>query len=153
MKGFDTDNRTLKLGSFLSLLPPDKLSLIVILELMSLQGTGGIEDGMKLTRALLSVGRAAEDEYKAETSRKYGLPIPTYVPGAVQRAPSYFSSTSYDVLHARRIAARQQLDSAEALRAPWSYQVRLKVGSFLVDCLMDIAMVQRHTTDKKTGQH
>lgn len=120
---------------------------------MSLQGTGGIEDGMKLTRALLSVGRAVEDEYKAETSRKYGLPLPTYVPGASQQTQSYFSAASYDVLHARRIATRQELDSAESLRASWSYQVRLKVGSFLVDCLMDIAVVQRHAIDKKTGQH
>lgn len=120
---------------------------------MNLQGTGGIEDGMKLTRALLSVGRAVEDEYKAETSRKYGLPLPTYVPGASQQTQSYFSAASYDVLHARRIATRQELDSAESLRASWSYQVRLKVGSFLVDCLMDVAVVQRHATDKKTGQH
>ncbi|GJJ10389.1 hypothetical protein Clacol_004615 [Clathrus columnatus] len=148
----DRNINALKLGSFLSLLPPDKLSLIVILELMNLQGTGGIEDGMKLTRALLTVGRAVEDEYKAETSRKYGIPAPTYIPGAAQRTQSYFTSNSYEVLHARRIAARQELDSAESLRAPWSYQVRLKVGSFLVDCLMDVATVKRHTTDKKTGQ-
>ncbi|KAF8519384.1 DNA/RNA polymerase [Hysterangium stoloniferum] len=151
----DASNRSLqnlRLGSFVSLLGPEKLSLIAILEIMNLQGAGGIEDGMKITRALVSVGRAVEDEYKAETSRRYGIPLRSYTPGIVPRASSYFSPTGYEVLHARRIAARQELETAESLRAPWSHQVRLKVGSFLVDCLMDVATVTRHARDRTTGE-
>lgn len=86
---------------------------------MNLQGTGGIDDGMKIARALLTVGRAVEDEYKAEMSRRYGIPIPSYTPGAVPRS-SYFSTTGYEMLHERRIAVRQELDSAEQFRAPWT---------------------------------
>ncbi|KAF8591711.1 DNA/RNA polymerase [Ramaria rubella] len=66
--------QSLRLGSFVSLLKPEKLSLIVILELINLQGTGGINDGMKIARALLTVGRAVEDEYKAELSRSEHQP-------------------------------------------------------------------------------
>ena len=142
---------TLRLGSFISLMRPDKLSLIVILELMNLQGTGGVDDGMKIARALLTVGRAVDDEYKAEMSRKYGIPMPTYHPGVAPRA-SFFSPMGYEMLHERRVAARQELENAEQYRAPWTHQIRLKVGSFLVDCLMDVATVERHTIDPRTGE-
>ena len=141
----------IRLGSFVSLLKPEKLSLIVILELMNLQGTGGIDDGMKIARALLTVGRAVEDEHKAEVSRRYGIPIPSYSPGSVPRSP-YFTSMGYEMLHERRIAARQELENAEQFRAPWTHQIRLKVGSFLVDCLMDVATVERHTINRRTGE-
>lgn len=119
---------------------------------MNLQGTGGVEDGMKIARALLTVGRAVEDEYKAEMSRRYGITAPSYSPGSLPRS-SYFSVMSYEMLHERRIAARQELENAEQFRAPWTYQIRLKVGSFLVDCLMDVATIERHTIDRKTGKN
>jgi DNA-directed RNA polymerase, mitochondrial len=118
---------------------------------MNLQGTGGIDDGMKIARALLTVGRAVESEYKAEVSRRFGIPMPSYAPGSVPRS-SYFSPMGYETLHERRIAARQELDNAEQFRAPWTYQIRLKVGSFLVDCLMDVATIERHTVDRRTGK-
>lgn len=146
-----TRGSPIRLGSFISLLKPEKLSLIAILELMNLQGTGGIDDGMKIARALLTVGRAVEDEYKAEMSRRYGIPMPSYTPGAMPRS-SYFSTMGYQMLHERRIVARLELDNAEQFRAPWTYQIRLKVGSFLVDCLMDVATVERHTIDRRTGE-
>ncbi|KAF8578733.1 DNA/RNA polymerase [Ramaria rubella] len=141
----------LRLGSFVSLLKPEKLSLIVILELINLQGTGGIDDGMKIARALLTVGRAVEDEYKAELSRRYHIPIPAYTPGSIPRS-SYFSPMGYDILYERRVAARQELENAEHYQAPWTQQIRLKVGSFLVDCLMDVATIERHTIDRRTGE-
>ncbi|KAI0716235.1 hypothetical protein C8Q76DRAFT_572838, partial [Earliella scabrosa] len=41
---------------FLRLLTPEKLSLITIMEIMHLHGSGGVNDG----------GRAVEQEYKAQ---------------------------------------------------------------------------------------
>ncbi|KAF8482192.1 hypothetical protein JB92DRAFT_3085829 [Gautieria morchelliformis] len=140
----------IRLGSFVSLLKPEKLSLIVIIELMNLQGTGGVDDGM-----LLTVRRAVEDEYKAEMSWRYGIPMPAYAlpgTGTVGARPSLFSM-GYEMLHERRIAARQELDRAEQFQAKWTYQIRLKVGSFLVDCLMDVATVEQHTIDRRTGEN
>ncbi|SPO26009.1 related to RPO41 - DNA-directed RNA polymerase, mitochondrial [Ustilago trichophora] len=55
---------------FLRLLPVSKLALITILELMRMSGNGGVTDGMKTTRALLSVGRAIEMEYHSDVVRK-----------------------------------------------------------------------------------
>ena len=53
------------LGPFVSLVSPDKLPLITILELMRLQGSGGISEGVKTARALLTIGKA-----KAEMCRR-----------------------------------------------------------------------------------
>ncbi|KIJ34927.1 hypothetical protein M422DRAFT_80735, partial [Sphaerobolus stellatus SS14] len=143
------------LGSFLSLLPPEKLSLIAILELLNLYGANGQEECLKLTRTLLSVGRAVEDEYKAESARKFDIPqAPTYNSGSQPKSSAmFFSPLGYEVLHARRKAARQELEAAESLRAPWSQSIRLKVGSFLIDCLMDEATVMRHAYDKVARKH
>ena len=62
----------MQLSPFLNLLTPEKLSLITITELMNLHGSGGVLDGMKTARALLSVGRAVESEYKAEMCKESG---------------------------------------------------------------------------------
>jgi DNA-directed RNA polymerase len=60
-------HQTTRLGPSLSLVKPETLSLITILEAMRLNSTGCIADSMKLARALLTVGRAVENEYKAQT--------------------------------------------------------------------------------------
>ncbi|KAG9125065.1 DNA-directed RNA polymerase [Ceratobasidium sp. 392] len=55
---------------FLRLLPPSKLAVITILELMRLHGTGGVAEGMKTGRALVSVGKAVEVECRAVWGKK-----------------------------------------------------------------------------------
>jgi DNA-directed RNA polymerase len=42
----------------------------MILEIMRLQGSSGLSDGMKTTRALISVGMAVGMENKAQLARK-----------------------------------------------------------------------------------
>ncbi|KAG2088464.1 hypothetical protein BD769DRAFT_1298093, partial [Suillus cothurnatus] len=54
------------MGPSLSLVKREKLSFITILEIMRLQGSGGVSDGMKTARALLTVGHAVENKYKTE---------------------------------------------------------------------------------------
>ncbi|KAH9919050.1 DNA/RNA polymerase [Fomitopsis serialis] len=137
------------LSPFLSLLTPEKLSLITILELMHMQGTGGVNMGMKTARALLSVGKAVELEHKAEMCKKHNVSIPTS-----GRAPShgFFTSLGYRDLHAQRLAAHKYVQDSEDWASEWTQVVRVKIGSFLVDCLMDIATVVRTKKDKDTGE-
>ncbi|KAH9837674.1 DNA/RNA polymerase [Rhodofomes roseus] len=141
--------RMVGLSPFLSLLTPEKLSMIVILELMHMQGTGGVQHGMKTARALLSIGKAVELEYKAEMCKKHNIAIPS-----AGRAPSngFFTSLGYRDLQSQRLVAQRFLQDTEEWSAEWSQAVRVKVGSFLVDCLMDIATVVRTKTDKATGE-
>ncbi len=54
----------------MQLLSAEKLSAITILELLRQNGGGGIGEGMKTTRAVLSIGKAVENEYNSEQLKK-----------------------------------------------------------------------------------
>jgi DNA-directed RNA polymerase, mitochondrial len=138
------------MGAFLRLIKPEKLSLITISEIMRLSGSGGIADGMKTARSLLSVGKAIELEYKAEMCKKNGLQIPSTPARATEHG--FFSRMGYRDLHARRVAAAKYINDAEDWTAEWSQVLRVKVGSFLVDNLMNLATVTRKAVDKRSGE-
>jgi DNA-directed RNA polymerase, mitochondrial len=133
----------------LSLIKPEKLSLITILELMHLQGSGGVSDGMKTARALIAVGKAVEIEYKALMCKKRNIAVPAQLrPGD----SSFFSNLGYRALQERRVAAAKFVEDSEDWTAEWTQTVRVRVGSFLVDALMDVATVMRTAVDKQTGE-
>ncbi|KAI0351261.1 DNA/RNA polymerase [Trametes cingulata] len=140
-----------QLSPFLRLLNPEKLSLITILELMHLHGSGGVQDGMKTARALLAVGRAVESEYKAEMCKKNNISVPNSNPSR-PGDQNVFTNLGYRDLYARRVAARKYMEDSEEWTSEWSQLVRVKIGSFLVDCLMDVATVQRSVKDPRTGE-
>jgi DNA-directed RNA polymerase len=137
------------LAPFLVLIKPEKLSLIAILEIMRLQGSGGIADGMKLARGLVSVGKAVELEYKAQMCKKNNISIPSTTRAGES---SFFSRYSYRDLHARRVTARKYMEDSEEWTSDWTQVLRVHVGSFLVDRLMDVAKVIRTGTNKRTGE-
>jgi DNA-directed RNA polymerase len=141
------------LSPFLSLVKPERLSLITILEIMRLQGSGGVYDGMKTTRALVAVGKGVEMEYKAQMCRSNKIHIPTAVVSKHgDAAASFFSNMGYRSLQERRVAAAKHMMDGEGWTAAWTQAVRSKVGGILVDCLMDVAKVTRTAEDKKTGE-
>ncbi|KAH9056429.1 DNA/RNA polymerase [Lactarius vividus] len=137
------------LGPFLSLVKPEKLSLITILEVMHLQGSGGVADGMKAARGLVGVGKAIELEYKAQMCKKNNISMPST---ARVGESGFFSRYSYNDLHARRVTARKYMEDAEEWTGDWTQGLRVRVGSFLVDRLMDVAKVIRTGVNKRTGE-
>ncbi|KAH8982235.1 DNA/RNA polymerase [Lactarius akahatsu] len=141
-------NRAQPLGPFLSLVKPEKLSLITILEVMHLQGTGGVANGMKAARGLVGVGKAIELEYKAQMCKKNNISMPST---ARVGESGFFSRYSYNNLHARRVTARKYMEDAEEWTGDWTQSLRVRVGSFLVDRLMDVAKVIRTGLNKRTG--
>ncbi len=54
----------------MQLLSAEKLSAITILELLRQNSGGGVGEGMKTTRAVLSIGKAVENEYNSEQLKK-----------------------------------------------------------------------------------
>jgi DNA-directed RNA polymerase, mitochondrial len=138
-----------QLAPFLSLIKPEKLSLITILEIMRLNGSGGIADGMKLARGLVCVGRAVELEYKAQMCKKNNITIPSTTRAGES---GFFSRYSYHDLHARRVTARKYMEDAEEWSSDWTQLLRLQIGSFLVDRMIDVAKVIRTGTNKRTGE-
>lgn len=117
---------------------------------MRLQGSGGVSEGMKTARALLTIGKAVELEHKAQISRRSNIAVPATPPRSTE--PGYFTESGYKDLHARRVAARKYVEDSEEWVAPWTQVLRVKVGSFLVDALMDVATVVRTVVAKKTGE-
>lgn len=138
-----------RLSPFLTLIKPEKLSLITILEIMHLHGTGGVNDGMKTARALIAVGKAVEIEYKAEMCKKNNIAVPS---PATSRQQSFFSNLGYRALHERRLAARKYMEDYEEWTSEWTQTVRVRVGSFLVDALMDVATITRTAMDRRTNE-
>jgi len=115
---------------------------------MRLNGSGGVVDGMKTARALLAVGKGVENEYKAQMCRKNKIYLPNNPkPGE----HGYFTGFGYQALHARRVAAAKYMEDAEEWTAEWTALLRVRVGSILVDNLMDVAIVDRTIIDKRTG--
>ncbi|TFK37584.1 hypothetical protein BDQ12DRAFT_607612 [Crucibulum laeve] len=136
------------LSPYLSLVKAERLSLLTILEVMRLHGAGGIADGMKTTRALIAVGKAVEIEYKAQMCRQNNIPIPA----SSRMGENFFSNMGYRNLQERRVAAAKHMIDGEAWTASWSQSVRSKVGGILVECLMDVATVERTAIDKRTKE-
>ena len=116
---------------------------------MRLNSTGGIADGMKLARALLTVGRAVENEYKAQMCKRNNIAIPS-----LHRVGdhSFFTGLGYRDLHARRVTAAKYIQDNEEWTTEWTQLLRVRVGSILVDCLMDVATVERTAIHKRTGE-
>jgi len=141
--------KTHLLSPFLALVNAERLSLMTILEIMRLQGSGGLSHGMKTTRAVVGVGKAVEIEYKAQMCKKNNIQIPT-----TSRVgdTGFFSKFGYRDLHARRVAARKFMEDGEQWTSLWTQVTRAKVGSILVECLMDVAEVTRTALDKVTKE-
>lgn len=135
----------LQVAPFLKLLPTSKLALIPILELMRLQGSGGVADGMKTTRALLTVGRAVEMEYHSEVLRKN----PRHFANARQTQNTLGSRGLINMAarkEIRELQARQAADGIESQIPRWTQTIRARVGSFLVQWLQEVATVKRSVT-------
>lgn len=133
------------LSPYLLLVKAERLSLITILEVMRLQGSGGISDGMKTTRALVALGKAVEIEYKSQLCKRNKIYIPT---SPRLGDAGYFSNMGYRSLQERRVAAARHTMDGESWTAEWTQVVRSKIGSILVECLMDTAQVTRTGVDK-----
>ncbi|KIY48560.1 DNA/RNA polymerase, partial [Fistulina hepatica ATCC 64428] len=135
------------LGPYLRLLKEDRLSLLTIMEVMRLNGTSGICGGMKTTRALVSVGKAVEMEYKSQMCQNNRIAIPVGVTGGTQGS-GYFSYMGYRSLQERRVAACRMAEDSEGWTTDWTQVTRAKVGGVLVDCLISTARVVRQGVDK-----
>lgn len=136
------------ISPYLALVNAERLSLLTIMELMTLHDTGGVTDGMKTARAVIQVGKAVEAEYKAQMCKRNHIAVPSSTRSSDL---SVFSNLGYSNLLERRVAAARLMEDGEAWTAPWSVHTRARVGGVLIDCLMDTAKVQRSAVDKKDG--
>jgi DNA-directed RNA polymerase len=164
---------------YLTVLPPKKLALITILELMRMVGSGGIVDGMKTLRGCIGVGKAIEAEHRAETIRNVAGPgstlwqktldSKTLKPdrSSISRVWAEIGREREERLELEAEAtAGNDVDPAPAPSGPtdigndvvrsvwtppWTQMVQMSIGSHLVDALIKTARVTRHGKDPETG--
>jgi DNA-directed RNA polymerase len=146
---------------FLRLLPTSKLALITIVEVMRLYGSGGVSEGVKAARAMLHVGRAIENEYHAEmlkevhTNKGLQSEIERLSEagsvGTDGKLQSRSPEQSLDMLWRRELAKREK-EGDSSWRPSWTQPIRAKVGSLLVDALIQTARVERTIRHPQTNE-
>lgn len=149
---------------YLSLLSPDKLALITILEVMRNVGSGGVTDGMKALRGMLGVGRAVETEYRAETIKNVAGVDSTQWLRTIDQSTQKPSRTlvgqqwkrigrQLDNEGRSLSAGQEQVDSdfRSVWTPSWSHAVSVDIGAFLLKALIETARIDRTATDPRTG--
>ncbi|KAI1319364.1 DNA-directed RNA polymerase [Mortierella claussenii] len=144
------DKDRLLYGPFLKLLSPDKLSVITILELLRLNNSGGIIEGMKSARALIGIGKAVESEYNAEQMAKKANKA--LVDHRVNVHQLYGSGKLFNMAVRKAETKRSEAMHPTDWTPVWPESTRAKVGSVLTTLLMDCAKVQIPSFDPETNQ-
>lgn len=122
---------------FLVLIPPKKLTVITVLELLKLNSTGGIVDGMRTARAVISVGKAIELEYRSQIM--------------VQSEKKFMAKKG--LLHWNRLLKSRKIKkNPDTVEQEWDYPVYAKLGSVLTSFLLHVAKVSVTGVDPSTGQ-
>ncbi|KZV89471.1 DNA/RNA polymerase [Exidia glandulosa HHB12029] len=134
------------ISPYLRLLRTDRLSMLTIMELMRFHSSGASEAGMKIARALVTIGSAVELEHTAQLCRRRKVSLP-----ANTGPTSFFSPTAQSRMMQLRLE-RLQATRDDPWQPEWSQITRVKVGAFLVDQLMEVAKVTRTLTHPTTGE-
>ncbi|KAF8936139.1 DNA-directed RNA polymerase [Dissophora ornata] len=137
-------------GPFLKLLSPDKLSVITILELLRLNNSGGIIEGMKSARALIGIGKAVESEYNAEQMAKKSNKALFDQRYSVHQL--YGSGRLFNMAVRKAETKRSEAMHPTDWTPVWPESTRAKVGSVLTTLLMDCAKVQIPSFDPETNE-
>ncbi|KAK6456130.1 mitochondrial DNA-directed RNA polymerase [Scheffersomyces xylosifermentans] len=122
------------------LVPPEKMCVITILELLKLNSTGGIVDGMRAARALISVGKAVELEHKSQSLLKSEMKA--------------FSKKVKSTKQWKRILSNKKSNYIENPdeSTDWSYTVYAKLGAVLTNLLLFVAKVPVKGQNPSTGK-
>lgn len=147
----------------LSVISPQKLALITVLEIMRNVGAQGIVDGVKTVRAVLLVGRSVETEYQADTIQSLAgvdsktwlnvldsnsqKPVSRLVTAAWQRIGKGVQSSDDGQSSNIRTG---EVDWDNVWTPSWTQNQIIDVGGFLLKALTDTAKVKRSAVHPKT---
>lgn len=145
---------------YLSVLSPEKLALITILEMMRGIGTMGITDGMKAVRAMSTVGKGVETEYQADTIRSLsGADSKMWqnvLDDTTQQPQQRMISNTWNKIgkgvRGGETLREGEVDWSEVWTPSWTLRAHLDVGSWLVESCMKVAKVKRTAIHPKTGE-
>ncbi|KAL3240124.1 DNA-directed RNA polymerase [Nakaseomyces bracarensis] len=127
---------------YFKLVNPEKMCVITILEILKLNSTGGVIDGMRTARAVISVSKAIELEFRSEQLLRSENQTFKDVNKKSHEFKRYVQS-------ARKTFRSIQLEKSNII---WPQHVRAKIGSVLVSFLMHVAKISVEGRDPVTRQ-
>lgn len=126
-----------KISGFLRLLPPAKIAIIAITEV--LQHCNSLApEGFRTARLVLDIGKAIEMEHHFQTAKKEDVFVPKF-----QTDIPYFAHDAYLQLHKRRLAVKLAQEGKENWMPEWTQAIRARVGGLVMDSLMKSAKIIR----------
>lgn len=122
-------------GPFFRLLSPEKMAATVLLEIVKLQRSSGISEGMRAATAVSTIGDALEMEYQSEVLAKRREQLPKEFLAELFNSPR---KLRYVIRKARQ---DQELDSMGmgGSLTDWPLMVKMKIGGLLLSMVMRLA--------------
>jgi DNA-directed RNA polymerase len=130
----------LKYAPFFSLLSAQKMSAITILELLKLNSTGGVNDGMRTARAVVAVSKALELEFRSEQLLKS------------ENAVFKDLKKSNNLKKYAKSLTAFKSEKLTDWKFIWPHDIKVKIGSLLISMLMHVAKVSVEGIDPITKE-
>ncbi|ODQ68567.1 mitochondrial RNA polymerase [Nadsonia fulvescens var. elongata DSM 6958] len=132
-------------GPYLTLLTPEKLSVITILELLKLNSSNGASEGvMRTAKAVLAVGKAVEMEYRSDQILKDEKRVFNGVK-LTKNSPELRKMMTNAKFTFRENELTKQ-------SASWPTEMKAKIGSVLISMLLHVAKVPVKGIDPETQE-
>ncbi|VEU20933.1 DEKNAAC101802 [Brettanomyces naardenensis] len=146
----------MKYGPFLTLMKPEKIAIITILEVMKSAVTSDIARGVAVSKMVMAVSKAIELEYKSEKILASDVDVHRNFK-AIKKTPEFkrfLRSTQ-----AKRIIEEAEKKSmlvnaaeTDSSKLLWDADSHCRVGSALVSMILQVAKVDVEGVDPKTGE-
>ncbi|CCH44839.1 DNA-directed RNA polymerase, mitochondrial [Wickerhamomyces ciferrii] len=134
-----------KYAPYLRLLDPKKVTVITILEMLKNNSTGGISEGMRTARAVLSVSKALELEFRSEQILNTEKNFVKNFDNSKLSNPKNLKKYSMSLSNFKN-------DVISDMKVYWPQDIKVKIGSVLISILMHVAKVEVSGVDPSTKQ-
>ena len=143
---------------YLNLLPPAKLALIAVTEIMRCIGLGNYSTGAKALNVIVGIGKGIEAEFQAEMIKdNFGTNSKTWlhlVDSIQSRQRGAVRSTWSSIGH--KLRAKETDDRWARWRdiwtPAWGVKSHVDVGGYLLGLVVRHAKVMRSGVDEETGE-
>lgn len=125
-------------AQFFALLPANKIAAITILELLKMNSTGGVAEGMRITSAVMAVSTALELEFRSEQLKKSEKVVFKDL-----KSPRDLKMYAKSLSHFKS-------EKLSEWKMSWPSDAKAKMGSLLISMLMHVAKVQVEGVDPVT---
>ncbi|KAH3903034.1 related to DNA-directed RNA polymerase, mitochondrial [Saccharomycodes ludwigii] len=125
------DDKRLQYAPYMILVAPEKMTVITILDLLKLNSTGGVIEGMRTARAVISVAKSVELEFRSEKLLK--------------NESNQFKTVNKNSPEFKMLVKRAKFSfrdsELEKSKILWPQDIRAKMGSILISILTHVATV------------